>query len=224
MRRFPPQKAQLMDHRVFNMALRSMLVLVPIVLAFVWVQAVSANPTATEDSGQDLYKRGFYEEALAEWKRAVEEGQDAGAAFRLAEEYFDAKVVSRDIPQSIRYLKIGAEGGDHRAQMDLGSRYDDGIGVEKDPVQAAKWFEASARQGNAAACYNIATMYQDGTGVEKDLEKAYMYYLLAIDFGFPPLATTQIDVISPEMSPEQIKRATLAAREFREAREDTDAE
>lgn len=74
---------------------------------------------ASEASGHDLYHRGYYEEALAEWTRAVEEQNDPGAAFRLGEEYFDAKVVERDVEKAVTYLRIGADGGDPRAQQDL---------------------------------------------------------------------------------------------------------
>lgn len=175
--------------------------------------AVATAPS--EASGQDLYKRGYYEEALAEWKKAVAQKGDTGAAFRLGEEYFDAKIVDRDIEAALNYLRIGAEGGDARAQQDLATMYDNGWGVAKDTDEAAKWYLAAALQGSAVAQYNIATMYETGVGVEQDIEKAYMYYLLSIEGGFPHFATTELENVSQNMTAQQIKDATVMARQFK---------
>lgn len=179
------------------------------------VEAADAKAKPSEATGQDYYARGFYPEALAEWKKAVEQEKNAGAAFRLGEEYFDAKVVKRDVPTAVKYYEFGADGGDARAQMDLGSMYDKGWGVPADAAKAAKWFEAAAQQGMAEAQYNVATMYQSGEGVEKSNVKAYMYYLLAVKFGFPQFASRELENLSGEMKPEEIKEATLAARDFK---------
>ncbi|MEQ9519782.1 MAG: tetratricopeptide repeat protein [Parvibaculum sp.] len=176
-------------------------------------EVVSRGPD--EASGQDLYQRGYYEEAIGEWTKAVEEKGDTGAAFRLGEEYFDAKVVTRDIETSLKYLRLGADGGDARAQQDLATMYDNGWGVTKDTDEAAKWYLAAALQGNAVAQYNIATMYETGTGVEQDIEKAYMYYLLAIEGGFRHFATTELENVSQNMTAQQIKDATVMARQFK---------
>ena len=88
--------------------------------------AAEAPAAASEATGHDLYRRGYYEEAIAEWTKAADENGDAGAAFRLGEEYFDAKVVKRDVPTAVKYLTLGAEGGDDRAQQDLATMYDNG--------------------------------------------------------------------------------------------------
>jgi uncharacterized protein len=167
----------------------------------------------SEATGHDLYRRGHYEEAIEEWTKAADRG-DAGAAFRLGEEYFDAKVVERDIGQAVKYLKLGADGGDDRAQHDLATLYDNGWGVEASIEEAAKWYLAAAQQGSAVAQYNIATMYQSGAGVEQNIETAYMYFLLAIEGGFPHFATTELANISKEMTAQQIKDATVRARQF----------
>lgn len=178
-------------------------------------QAADAKQVPSEGTGQDYYRRGFYPEALAEWKIAVEKHDNAGAAFRLGEEYFDAKVVERDVPTAIKYYEIGAKGGDARAQMDLGSMYDKGWGVSRDAAKAAKWFEAAAVQGMAEAQYNVATMYQAGEGVAQDNVKAYMYYLLAVKNGFPQFAAKELENLSGEMKTDEIKQATLMARDFK---------
>lgn len=172
-------------------------------------------PGPSEASGEDLYHRGFYPEAMEEWKRAVREKHDYGAAYRLGEEYLDGKFVPRDIPQALMFYRIGAEGGDHRAQMDYGMMFDKGYGVKSDMATAAKWYELSAKQGNVGAQFNIGTMYEDGLGVPKDQVKAYMYLLLASQQGFAQFAGPELDKLSPKMSSAEIKKASQMAREFK---------
>lgn len=174
----------------------------------------SIEGAPNEASGQDLYQRGFYEQALAEWERAVEQKKDAGAAFQLAEAYFDAAVVKRDIGKAVKYYTMGAEWGDARAQEDLGTLFDKGWGVPQDLSRAAKWYEASARQGHPSAQYNIGVMYEDGDGVAVDKVKAYMYYQLAIEGGFPKFATEALENLSKTMEPAEIKQATKMVRSF----------
>lgn len=173
----------------------------------------AGTETPSEASGHKLYRRGLYGEALKEWQRASDAG-DMGATFRLGEEYFDAKVVKRDVEKAVDYYKKAAEGGEPRAQMDLATLYDNGWGVERDISQAAKWYLAAAQQGMVEAQYNVATLYEKGDGVPLDLEKAYMFYMLAVDGGFPQFATGALENISRMMSPTQIKDATSMARSF----------
>ena len=186
--------------------------------AFLAIQMTPAQAGAkapSEASGQDMYKRGFYPEALAEWKKAVAQARDAGAAFRLGEEYFDAKVVSRDIAQALEYYTFGAEHGDARAQMDLGSMYDKGWGVTRNAELAAKWYKAAADQGMAEAQYNIGTMLQTGEGLAKDERSAYAYFMLAVENGFPQFASKELENLSSTMKPEDIRQATLLAQEIK---------
>lgn len=168
----------------------------------------------SEASGWVLYRRGLYEEAIAEWQLAVETKADSGAAFKIAEEYFDAKVVKRDMAKVVKYLTIGADGGDARAQMDLATLYDNGWGVEKDVEKAGALFLASAEQGMLEAQYNVATMFETGQGFEVDLEKSYMFFLLAVEGGFQPFAQTGLDGVMKKMTPQQIKAGTIMARKF----------
>ncbi len=169
---------------------------------------------ATEAVGWDLYRRGFYEEAIAVWTVAADEYADAGAAFRLGEEHFDAKVVERDVALAVKYLKQGAEAGDERAQHDLATMYDNGWGVTADIDKAAHWYLSAALQGSAVAQYNIGTMYETGESVEQDIAKAYMFFLLAVEGGFPHFSTSALENISLQMTAQQIKDATVMARQF----------
>jgi len=186
-------------------------------------ETTTANE-ATEAVGYDLYHRGFYEEAIAVWTVAADENGDIGAAFRLGEEHFDAKVVERDVPLAVKYLKMSAVGGDERAQQDLATMYDNGWGVETDIDQAARWYLAAALQGNPVAQYNIGTMYEMGDSVEQSIEKAYMYFLLAVEGGFPHFSTIALENVSLQMTAQQIKDATVMARQFVQLLEAADDE
>ena len=184
----------------------------------------SIEGAPNEASGEDLYQRGFYPEAISEWKRAVDVNKDAGAAFRLGEEYFDAKVVERDVAAATKYFTLGAEWGDMRAQMDLATLFGKGWGVPQDLERAAKWYEASAKQGQPSAQYNIATMYEEGVGVEADKVRAYMYYQLAIEGGFPKFATEALENLSRTMTAAEVKEATKMVRAFRPMTREESAE
>ena len=74
----------------------------------------------SEREGLDIYQRGHYLEAIEYWKKAAAAG-DAGSAYRLSEEYFDAKIVKRDLKVAFQYLQQAAKGNDARAITDLAS-------------------------------------------------------------------------------------------------------
>ena len=68
-------------------------------------------------------------------------------------------------------------------------------------------------------------MYEEGAGVEADKVKAYMYYQLAIEGGFPKFATESLENLSATMTPGEIKEATKMARAFKPlTREESAAE
>jgi hypothetical protein len=183
----------------------------------------------TLDEGEDLYRRGLYEEAMAWWHERVEEG-DANAAFRLGVEYLDAKVVPRDIARAVRFQRLAAELGDRRAMFELGTFYEHGVGLPRSLEEAARWYLASAERGYAVAQHNIATMFETGVGVEKDLRRAYMFYSLAQAQGFTGVGEagdeddpsyTYIDPTEPlalAMTEEEIAQAERMFREFRPVR------
>ena len=98
----------------------------------------------SEREGLDIYQRGLYLEAIEYWKKAAAAG-DAGSAYRLSEEYFDAKIVKRDLKVAFQYLQQAAKGNDARAITDLASFYDYGTGVAKDRKKAAKLYLRAAK-------------------------------------------------------------------------------
>jgi TPR repeat protein len=111
----------------------------------------------SEREGLDIYQRGLYLEAIEYWKKAAAAG-DAGSAYRLSEEFFDAKIVKRDIKLALKYLQQASKGNDARALTDLASMYDYGTGVKKDRKKAAKLYLRAANMGMPAAMFNVAAM------------------------------------------------------------------
>lgn len=174
-----------------------------------------ATPTfaLSEREGQDIYQRGLYLEALEYWKKAAAAG-DAGSAYRLSEEYFDAKIVGRDIELAIRYLMQAAEKDEPRALTDLASMYDYGTGVAQERARAAELYLRAAKLGMPAAMFNIASMLETGEGVAQDKIEAYKFYLLSRELGFTPFARKALEELGNEMSPEQVAAAESRADNF----------
>ena len=167
----------------------------------------------SEREGQDIYQRGMYLEAIEYWKKAAAAG-DAGSAYRLSEEYFDAKIVGRDIELAIRYLMQAADKCDLRALTDLASMYDYGTGVPQDRKRAAELYLRAAKLGMPAAMFNIASMLETGEGVAQDKIEAYKFYLLSRDLGFAPFARKALEELGNMMSPEQVAAAESRADNF----------
>lgn len=167
----------------------------------------------SEREGLDIYQRGHYQEAIEYWTKAAAAG-DAGSAYRLSEEYFDAKIVKRDMRLAFKYLKQAADGNDARALTDLASMYDYGTGVKEDREKAAELYLRAARMGMPAAMFNIASMLETGEGIGKDEIEAYKYYLLSRDQGFAPFANKALETMASTLTADQIAEAESRADNF----------
>ncbi len=168
----------------------------------------------SEKNGQNIYRLGRYDEALTHWEKAAANG-DSGAAYRLAQEYFDAIVVERDLVKVITYLNQASADGDPRAMAELGDFYVDGNGVPQDLEKAAQLYLQAANKGWGHAMFNIATMYADGEGIEKNQIEAYKFYSLSQDRGFAPLVEDALGKLSAKMSAKDIKEAQKRVENFR---------
>ena len=167
----------------------------------------------SESEGQDIYQRGLYKEALEYWKKAAAAG-DAGSAYRLSEEYFDAKIVVRDIELATQYLEQAAKKNDPRALTDLAAMYDYGTGVTQDRARAAELYLRAAKLGMPAAMFNVASMLETGEGLAQDKIEAYKFYLLSHDQGFAPFARKALEEMADKMTPEQVADAESRADIF----------
>lgn len=175
----------------------------------------SINPVwaLSEAEGDKMYRAGFYLEALQHWEDAARAG-DAGAAFRAGVEYFDAKIVKRDLKKALHYWTMSADGNDPRGLSDLAALYDYGNGVSVDRKKAARLYGRAARQGFPDAMFNFASMLASGEGIKKDLVEAYKYFLLAAQKGFGPFTSAALSDIEKHLSAEQIAEAQRRAEAF----------
>ena len=55
--------------------------------------------------------------------------------------------------------------------------------MKKDPVKAFALFLKAAEMGDDIAHRSLGYCYEKGKGVKKDLDKAELYYQLAVDMG-----------------------------------------
>lgn len=168
------------------------------------------------DPGEEYYRMGLYEEALALWQAAAEDG-DANAAYRLAVELYDGKpgVTERDVPEAVKYYELAAAKGDARAQFDLAGIYEDGQGVPPSLEKAAEFYGKAAASGLPEAQWNYATMLERGEGVPQDNVKALTFYLLARAQGFTAAPVNEAGQIDQSaLMPDEALRARLSEAEI----------
>jgi len=180
------------------------------------------------DPGQEYYRQGRYDLAIAFWTKAADAG-DALAAHQLGVEYMDGKpwVVPRDYEKSRKYHLQAAAAGDPRSMFDIGSIYEFGYGVTKDLKQAAVWYNHSADYGFPEGAYNLATMLESGEAGRQDVVEAYKFYLIAAAGGFTGVpydnnrlridqqAPSPMDLLGKRLTPAQITEATARAKAFK---------
>lgn len=82
--------------------------------------------------------------------------------------------------------KSAAEKGYAPAQFNLGILYSGGAGSDFfRPEEAVKHLRDAAAQDHAGAQYLLGTAYRDGDGVPRDEAKAFEYYRLSAEQGYP---------------------------------------
>jgi|GEM_PF-862723 len=184
----------------------------------------SAMSHNLDDTGEDMFQRGFYDEAIEQWRVDAEAG-DSYAAYRLGIEYFDGQVIERDFEMAARYHQLASDLGNPAAMFELASFYEAGLGLDQNIMEAAAWYLESAQRGFPPSQHNVATMFEEGAGVEQDFVQAYLFYSLAIEQGFRvnyarDEATGEGILIDPRdqlrgmMTPEEIADAEAAFEAF----------
>ncbi len=106
-----------------------------------------------------------------------------------------------------------ARKGDVNAQYQLGLLYLNGHGTLQDFEEAAKWFELAAEKNHKQAQYQLGLIYKTGFGVDIDPEKSYMWFNLAAAAGVDKAVLARNEIMR-SLSPEQLKQAQKAAREW----------
>lgn len=152
--------------------------------------AADANLSPAQYELAKLYMRGegvqinFKEAFRLFYLAATNESMPwPGAYTNLGLLYYEGVGIERNLEESIKWYRKGAEEGDSEAMYCLGLSYQAGEGVPQSDVEAAKWFQLATDKGHENAANNLGYMYAIGKGVNKDLDKAGMLYLQAAKRG-----------------------------------------
>lgn len=151
--------------------------------------AADANLSPAQYELAKLYMRGegvqinFKEAFRLFYLAATNDLPWPGAYTNLGLLYYEGVGVERNLNESIKWYKKGAEVGDSEAMYCLGLSYQSGEGVPQSDVEAAKWYQLATDKGHENAANNLGYMYATGKGVNKDLDKAGALYLKAAKGG-----------------------------------------
>ena len=89
--------------------------------------------------------------------------------------------------------------------------------MAQDHAKALRWFLLAAEQGSTAAMFSLGVNYRGGDGVPQDDVQAYMWFnlLAGRTNGFErDDGIRNLDLLAPQMTPEQIAEAERLAREW----------
>jgi TPR repeat protein len=117
--------------------------------------------------------------AVAEFRRAAEEGEEGGHAPAqrfLADCYYDGDRVEKDYVHAREWYKKAALGGDPDAIYDAAEMCLNGEGGEPDFEYAARMFHKLAKNGNGQAQNQLGCMYLKGDGVAQDDMQAVAWF------------------------------------------------
>jgi TPR repeat protein len=159
--------------------------------AFLWFQHAAAKGHAQAQCAVGFcFEQGYgirksTQEAVAWYRRAAIESNEACALFALARCYFEGIL---DVPQNFdsafKLFALAAEQGCADAEFAIGMCHDFGYGVAKqDQMLAVAWYELAAKHNSKEAQYNLAVCFKYATGVEKNLAKALGWFRKAAQQG-----------------------------------------
>ena len=121
-----------------------------------------------------------------EWLLKAANNHYGKACERLFNKYLEGDDVKKDLSESIKWLKKGAESGYADCQDLLGQEYYRGyyeLGLPKDGRLAEYWLGKAAAQNHDHAMTMLAYMYDEGKLVKRDIRKANELYLKAAELG-----------------------------------------
>ena len=89
-----------------------------------------------------------------------------------------------DPDRAIPYYEKAAALGDTRAMVNLGNIYEE----REDYERAYYWYFEAAIRKNEDGMFNVANLYHWGWGVERNYPKAYAFFKLLYEMGYPGAA------------------------------------
>lgn len=109
-----------------------------------------------------------------------------------------------------------AETGIIAAQENLAHMHANGEGTPADMRKAIHWLNTAAEAGSVGARVALGALYYHGDGVEADPVVAYAWFSLASQSGPDDEAMAYLYKVAEQLSPEDIDRARVLARQMYE--------
>jgi len=106
-----------------------------------------------------------------------------------------------------------AKAGDAEAQYQLARLFFDANGVDQSDKKGEFWLRKAAEQGHVEAQSDMGGMYATGLIVRMNVIEADKWFILASKQGHGP-GTRYMKDIEETMTPEQIEKAKLLAKEW----------
>jgi TPR repeat protein len=163
-----------------------------------------------EDAEAAFYKND-YKMALEKFKSAAE-GGNAHAQFMVGALYQEGKGTTQNYKEAARWYGLGAAQGDAAAMVNLGALYSQGLGVAQNYALGIKWVRTAAEQGHPLGQFKLGASYVMGKGSLENFVLAHMWLNLS-SAGGNKEASTFRDVLSKQMTPQQIAEAQKLAKE-----------
>jgi TPR repeat protein len=146
--------------------------------------------------------------------------------------YYQGLSVDQDFPDAVHWYRKAAIQDYAPAQDNLGEMYEHGRGVLEDFVEAAKWYRRAAEEGYWLAQFHLGIMYDKGRGVRQNFILAHLWLNLSAANRPPTLSRadaqerlmeslggsdprTSRERVAQKMSPEQIAKAQMLARNWK---------
>ena len=170
--------------------------------------------TARAEECADAYASKDYTRAEVICRKAAEQG-DADAQYNLGVMYERGLGVSQDYAEAVKWYRKAAEQGWAEAEYNLGVMNQEGLGVTQYYAEAMKWYRKAAEQGHAWAQFELGKMYYQDQGVTQDFVKAHALFNIAAVQGVS-IGAEQRDKVAQKMTPADISKAQLLARECAE--------
>jgi len=156
------------------------------------IKAKPSSPHVYGNYGVFLNNNDRFEEAIVQYKKAIELGtyplavKGLGKAYNnVGLNYQNGRGIEQNYQKAMEFYRKGADLGYHYAIGNVGYMYNKGFGVEQDYSEAKRWYLKAARLGNIFSQLQLGYLYKDGLGGEKEIEQAKRWYRMAADHGDP---------------------------------------
>jgi TPR repeat protein len=145
----------------------------------------------------------------ASWYRKAADGGDSLAQWLLGRLYLNGALPQDDFAAE-KWLTPAASQDNPFAAYLLGR-----LMLTRGYTKAPRRLRVAAEQGLPQAQYLYAKALAEGRGVAQDRFQAYVWFLVALDAGYP--ASSDLSYLNPFLSPDQIDQAKAKARDLEDS-------